>query len=129
MRTNFTTHNAGVHYACYRLSCLNWRIAPIREGRQEFHRIWREDEQFVIKIHSLSKVAPVPFRQGLDMLDCIDYLVICNNLQGEPNIIAIKPQTVRDVIHKDTKNEGVYWLQHPDYNKYGLDFKIEFGEK
>ena len=128
--SNITTRNAGVHYTCYKLSCLSWKIVPeFLADKQQLHRIQRRDEEFVVKIRSLTKVVPVPFPQGLDILDHIDYLVICNNLQGQPNIIVMEPQTVREVIHKDTKNKIGYWLQHADYNRCGLNFEREFGER
>ena len=127
--SNFTTHNAGVHYACYRLSCLCWKITPIRQDRHQIHRIQRRNKEFDVQIRSLTKVAPVPFPQGLDILDYVDYLIICNNLQGQPNLIVMKPQAAREVIHKDTKNETAYWLQPEHYNRHKLNFELEFGEE
>ena len=128
--SNIITHNTGVYYTCYRLSCLNWKItSEFLTDKQQLHRIQRDGEDFVVKIRSFTNVVPVPFTQDLDILDHLDYLVICNNLQGQPNLIVMEPQTVRKVIHKDTKKEWTYWLQPVDYNRRGLDFEREFGEK
>lgn len=112
---------------CYRLSLLDWKIVPVTRGMQKLHMIQRGDKQFVVKVRSLTKVAPVPFPQGLDVLDDMDYLVICNNLQEKPNLIVMKPQTIRDVIHKDTINETAYWLQDRDYTEHGMGIKQVFG--
>ena len=127
--SNTITHDAGVYYTCYKLSCLNWKIVPeFLTDRQQLHKIQRHDEEFVVKIRSFTNVVPVPFTQDLDILDYLDYLVICNNLQRQPNLIVMEPQIVRKVIHKDTKKDGTYWLQPVDYNRWGLDFEREFGE-
>ena len=126
--SNRDTRSAGVRHVCDVLSRLNWKTESVMEGRNELHVARRCGRKLVLKIRALTGVAPVPFPQGLDILDRIDYLVICNNLQGWPNLIAMKPQTVREVIHKDTKNDAAYWLQHQHYNKHGLDFEREFGD-
>ena len=117
-----------MRHVCDVLSRLNWKVDSVTEGRNELHVASRRCRRLILKIRALTRIAPVPFPQGLSILDRIDYLVICNNLQGRPNLIAMKPQTVRNVIHKDTKNDTAYWLQHPAYNKHGLDFEREFGE-
>ena len=96
------------------------------EGRNELHVARRNGRKLILKIRALTGVAPVPFPQGLAILDRIDYLIICNNLHGLPNLIVMTPQTVRDVIYKDTKNDTAYWLQDRDYNRHGLDFEQEF---
>ena len=127
MGSNLGTHLAGVYYTCYKLSLLNWKITPHTQGNGEMHVVERDGVTHTIKIRSLSKEAPVPFPQGLDILDVIDYLVICNNLQGQPNLIVLEPETVRRSIHKDTVNEPAYWLQPPAYNEHGMTLEKAFG--
>ena len=114
----------GVYYVYYKLSYLGWKIVPVE---QELHQIQKATKKFLIKIHSLTKIVPVPFSQGLTVLDTIDFLVICNNLQGQPNLIVMEPETVKKVIHIDTKKKGKYWLQDRVYQKYDLKFDQVFG--
>ena len=127
LSSNWETRRAGVHYVCDALLRLGWKTESAMEGRNELHVARRDDEKRILKIRVLTKVAPVPFPQGLNVLDRIDYLVICNNLRGRHNLVVMKPQTVRDVIHKDTKNDATYWLQNQDYDRHGLDFERVFG--
>lgn len=128
MSSNMDTRVAGVRHVCDMLSQLNWKTESVMDGRNELHIIMKSGRKLTLKIRILTGIAPVPFPQGLDILDSIDYLIICNNLRERPNLIAMKPQTVRRVIHKDTKNDAVYWLQLQDYNEHGLDFEGEFGD-
>ena len=128
MGSNRDTRSAGVRHVCDVLSRLNWNTESAMEGRNELHVIRKSGRKLILKIRTLTEVTPVPFPQGLDILNRVDYLVICNNLQGQPNLIAMKPQTIREVIHKDTKDDVAYWLQPQHYNKHGLDFEREFGD-
>ena len=127
MGSNSATRSAGVRHARDKLSLLNWKITPRMQGRAELHVMERDGITHTVQIRTLSKEAPVPFPQGLDILDAIDYLVICNNLQGRPNLIVLEPETVRRSIHKDTINEHAYWLQPPAYNKHGMTLEKAFG--
>ena len=80
----------------------------------------------ILKVRSLSKVAPVPFPQGLDVLDQIDYLVVCNNIKKQPQLIILNPNKVRKIIHKDSVNEDAYWLQPDAYTSHGMAFEKVF---
>ena len=108
------------------LSKRDWEITVVMNGRKELHRIDRDGMQYTLQIRSLSKEAPVPFPQGLDTLNDIDYLVICNNLQEQPNLVILEPETVKRIIHKDKLNDNAYWLQNADYNRYGMTFDQVF---
>ena len=116
-----------MRYTCDKLSLLNWKITLRMQGRVDLHVMERGGVAHTIKIRTLSKEAPVPFPQGLDILDAIDYLVICNNLQGRPNLMVLEPETVRRSIHKDTLNEHTYWLQPRAYNEHGMTLDKAFG--
>ncbi len=109
------------------LSDKGWKYEVEKRGMAELCRIRKNDTEHVIKIRTLSKEDPVPFSDGLDELDGVDYLVVCNNLQGQPNIVVLKPETVREIIHKDTVNEKAYWLEKDDYNRDGMSFEQIFG--
>ncbi len=109
------------------LSDKDWKYEVEKRGRVELCRIRRNDTEHVLKIWTQSKEDPVPFPTGLDALDGVDYLVVCNNLQGQPNIVVLKPETVREIIHKDSVNEKAYWLEKDDYNRDGMSFEQIFG--
>ena len=127
MKSNIITRNTGTYYTCFRLSKKDWNITIVANGRRELHRIDRDDIQYTLKIRSLSKESPVPFQQGLDILDDIDYLVICNNLQEQqPKLVILEPETVKRIIHKDKLNDNAYWLQNADYNRCGMTFDQVF---
>ena len=125
--TNQDTRDAGVEHVFSVLSGYGWRYEVVKHGRAELHLVKRNDASNVIQIRTLSKEAPVPFPQGLDILDHIDYLVICNNLQGQPNLLVLEPKVIRDIIHKDPKNELEYWLETKDYCEHGKSFEEIFG--
>ena len=118
------TRDKGIRYTRLRLSQRNWKVAVRFIGRRAVHDVERDGTQYTLQIRTLSKEAPVPFPQGLDVLDDVDYLVICNNLQGHPNLIVMEPKIVKDVIHKDPY--GGYWLQPKSYSKYGRAFDQVF---
>ncbi len=109
------------------LSEKGWKHEVKKQGKAELYHVKRNGTEHVIKIWTQSKEDPVPFTTGLDALDDVDYLVICNNLQGQPNIVVLKPETVREIIHKDTVNEKAYWLETADYNRDGMSFEQIFG--
>ena len=127
MGSNRFTRDAGVERVREELSRLGWDMAPFCKGRKQLHKIQRSGRVLVVGIRTLSKVAPVPFPNGLDALDCIDYLIICNNLRGQPNLIAMRPQAAKEHIHKDSKEEKAYWLQPKQYGEYGSSLEEEFG--
>ena len=122
LRSNTITRNTGIYYTCFRLSQKDWNIIVVANGRRELHRVDRDGIQHTLKIRSLSKEVPAQFPQGLDILDDIDYLVICNNLQGQPKMVILEPETVKRIIHKDWLNDNAYWLQNADYNRCGMTF-------
>lgn len=119
--------DAGVKYVISMLASKGWKCEIEKKGRAEMHKVERGDKKFRIKIRILSKETPVPFSQGLDVLKHIDYLVICNNLQEQPRITVLDPETVRKIIHKDTLNDDAYWLQNRHYDTHGLTFEQVFG--
>ena len=121
-----STRDKGIRYTCLRLSQRNWKIAVRTIGRLKLYDIGRDGTQYTLQIRTLAKEAPVPFPVGLDVLDNIDYLIICNNLQGHPNLIVMEPKIVKDSIYKDKLNDGAYWLQPRTYNKYGTVFDQVF---
>ena len=125
--SNQDTRNLGLKHVYSVLSQKNWKYKVIKQGRTELHRIARNDTYYTIQIRILSKEDPVPFPQGLNILDSIDYLVICYNLAEQPKIIVLEPITIREIIHKDSKNEDTYWLQPKHYNKHGVSFEQIFG--
>ena len=127
MSDNQTTRDAGLRHVFSILSGKGWNYTVIKQGRAELHRIEKNGIKHVIKIRTLSKEDPIPFPKGLGIFDSIDYLVICNNLNEQPNLIILKPQTVREIIHKDSKNELAYWLETNDYQKHGMTFEQAFG--
>ena len=122
-----TTRDAGLAHVFSILLRKDWKYNLVKQGRVELYRVKRKDTEKIIQIRTLSKKAPVPFPQGLDILDSIDYLIICNNLQEQPNLIVLEPKTIRRIIHKDSFNESAYWLQTADYDKHGVAFEQIFG--
>ncbi len=124
---NQDTRDKGLAHVFSMLSEKGWKYEVEKRGRAELCRIRKNDAEHVIKIRTLSKEDPVPFPDGLDQLDGVDYLVVCNNLQGQPNMVVLKPETVREIIHKDPVNEKAYWLEKDDYNRDGMSFEQIFG--
>ena len=126
MSNNQNTRDKGLEYVFSILSSKGWKQCIIKQGRTELFRIDKNNKSHIIQIRTLSKENAVPFPDGLDILDRIDYLVICNNLKELPKIIVLKSKTIREIIHKDPVNETAYWLEIRDYNKYGMTFEQIF---
>ncbi len=88
----------GLAYVFSMLSRKGWKYEVVKQGRAELHRIKGNNIERVIKIRTLSKEAPVPFPQGLDVLDQIHYLVICHSLKSQPKLVVLEPKTVKNYL-------------------------------
>lgn len=131
MGSRFDVYAEGVRRVCDRLSDYNWNIEVVREGRrQKFYRISNGRAHYTLMIRALSGTDSVAFVTGLDVLDRIDYLVICSNLkEDEPNLVVLYPPIVRDITRVYRSDERIHWLQPRAYNEHNLGFERVFGHR
>ncbi len=111
--------NAGLFYACYRLSLLGWNAMPTsRNARGVDIVAFSMDgrKMLTIQIKSLSKRSPVPLGTDLNKL-AGDFWIIVNNLDsGDPESYILLPHEVRALAHKGERGSKVsYWLQPKRY--------------
>lgn len=127
MGNNLETRRKGVSFVTSWLAEKGWEVGTKRVGRAELHTASKGSKSYVLSIRALKNQAPVPYRQGLAILDHVDYVVICYNLEQGPRTKVVEPDTTRGTIHKDTTDEKAYWLQYPAYNRHGMSFDHVFG--
>ena len=112
--------NAGLYYACYRLSKLGWNAMPTSRNARGVDVIAynRDCSRMVsIQVKSLSKRNPVPLGTSLDRM-MGDWWVIINNLQGEPSAYVLLPGEVKGLAHRGEKDGKVsFWLWAAAYGK------------
>ena len=112
--------NAGLYYACYRLSLLGWNAMPTSRNARGVDVIaYSHDcsQMVSIQVKSLSKRNPVPLGASLDKI-MGDYWVIINNLQGDPGAYVLLPEEIKTLAHRGEKDGKVsFWLQPTDYDR------------
>lgn len=115
--------NAGLYYACYRLSLLGWNAMPTSRNARGVDVIaYNHDctKMISIQVKSLSKRNPVPLGTSLDRI-MGDYWIIINNLQRNPAAYVLLPEEVKTLAHRGEKDGRVsYWLQPAAYDKDGF---------
>lgn len=112
--------NAGLYYACYRLSLLGWNAMPTSRNARGVDVIAYNfdcSQMISIQVKSLSKRNPVPLGTSLDRI-MGDYWVIINNLQGDPTAYVLLPDEIKKLAHRGEKDGNVsFWLQPTAYDK------------
>lgn len=112
--------NAGLYYACYRLSLFGWNAMPTSRNARGVDVIaynYDCSQIISIQVKSLSKRNPVPLGTSLDRI-MGDYWVIINNLQGNPAAYVLLPDEVKKLAHRGEKDGNVsFWLQPASYDK------------
>jgi hypothetical protein len=109
--------NAGVFYACHRLSKMGWNATPTTRNAKgpnvvidsvDGARTWR------LKVRSLSKRAPVPL--GKDPNIDADWVVVCNGLRTDnPGCYVMTPEEVSNLANRDKHGEN-HWLEIAQYD-------------
>jgi hypothetical protein len=112
--------NAGLYYACYRLSLLGWNAMPTSRNARGVDVIaYNYDctQMISIQVKSLSKRNPVPLGNCLDRV-MGDYWIVVNNLQKDPASFILLPSEIRTLAHRGEKDGKVsFWLQPTAYDK------------
>jgi len=125
--SNQLVGNVGLFYVCYELSKRGWNCLPTTRNAKGVDIVIyssKGDKKYTIQVKSLSKQNPVPFGSKLEIM--ADFVIICTEIFTEkPNLYILKPQEVKERIHKGEKNNKIsYWLQPKSY----LDCKDRWGK-
>jgi hypothetical protein len=109
--------NAGVFYACHRLSRAGWNALPrMRHSKGPNVVITSQDEErrWTLKVRSLSKRDPVPL--GKDPhIDAV-WVVVCIRVRTDnPICYVMSPDEVSKLANRD-KRGPYYWLEPPQYD-------------
>ena len=109
--------NAGVFYACHRLSRAGWDALPrMRHSKGPNVVITSQDEErrWTLKVRSLSKRDPVPL--GKDPHIDADWVVVCIRVRTDnPICYVMSPDEVSKLANRD-KRGPYYWLEPPQYD-------------
>jgi hypothetical protein len=109
--------NAGVFYACHRLSRAGWDALPrMRHSKGPNVVITSQDEErrWTLKVRSLSKRDPVPL--GKDPHIDADWVVVCIRVRTDnPICYVMSPDEVSKFANRD-KRGPYYWLEPPQYD-------------
>jgi len=121
MSNNQIVGNVGLYYVCYRLSRLGWNTLPTSRNAKGVDIIaYNQDAslKITIQVKSLSRRAPVPLGEKLDLLFA-DFIVICRNaLKDSPECYVLKPDEVKRLAHRGEKDGKIsYWLQPREYEQ------------
>jgi len=112
--------NAGLYYACYKLSILGWNAMPTsRNARGVDVFAYNSDctKMVSIQVKSLSKRNPVPLGDNLGRV-MGNFWVIVNKIKENPNAYIMKPEEVKKLAHRGEKDGRVsFWLQPNVYDK------------
>ncbi|RMG66285.1 MAG: hypothetical protein D6715_07360 [Calditrichaeota bacterium] len=110
--------NAGLYFACYRLSLLGWNAMPTSRNARGIDVIAysRNGKRFLaIQVKSLSKRAPVPLGASLQKI-MGDFWIIINQVVSTPTTFILLPEEVRKLAHRSEKEGRVsFWLQPAAY--------------
>jgi hypothetical protein len=101
--------NAGLHFACYRLSQLGWNaMSTARNARGiDLVAYSRDGTRFLgLQVKSLSKRAPVPLGTSLGGL-MGDFWIIVNRITTEPTAFILRPREVKRLAHRGEKDGRV----------------------
>jgi len=122
--SNQLVSKAGLFYVCYELSKRGWNCSPTTRNAKIVISNSKGDKKYTIQVKSLSKQNPVPFGSKLEIM--ADFVIVCTEVFSEkPNLYILKPQEVKERIHKGEKNNKIsYWLQPKSY----LDCKDRWGK-
>ncbi len=109
--------NAGVFYACHRLSQMGWNATPTTRNAkgpnvvidsEDAERTWR------LKVRSLSKRNPVPL--GKDPNIDADWVVVCIGVRTDSlRCFVMTPEEVSKLANHDKHGDN-YWLEPPQYD-------------
>lgn len=117
-RHSHVTGNAGLYYACYRLSRLGWNAIPTSRNARGIDILLYDahcKKKLGIQVKALSKRSPVPLGKSISGL-MGDFWLIINNISVEPVVYVMLPSEVRRRAHRGVKNGKVsYWLQPRSY--------------
>jgi hypothetical protein len=112
--------NAGLYFACFRLSLLGWNVMPTARNARGIDIVAydRGGSHFLgVQVKALSKRAPVPLGTTLDKL-MGDFWVIVNKIAAKPEVFILSPDEVRRFAHRGEKDGRVsFWLQPGSYDK------------
>lgn len=111
--------NAGLYYACYKLSCLGWNVMPTARNARGIDVIaYNADcsKLVGIQVKSLSKRNPVPLGPSIDNI-MGNFWIIVIDVSSEPKSFIMTPAEVRKLAHKGIKDDKIsYWLQPKSYD-------------
>ena len=104
--------NAGVFYACHRLSQMGWDARPrMRYAKGPNVVIESEDSEHTwrLKVRSLSKRDPVPL--GKDPHIDADWVVVCTGVRtNSPRCYVLTPDEVSEQATRDKRGPN-HWLE------------------
>lgn len=113
--------NAGLFYACYKLSMLGWNVMPTSRNARGIDVVCFSMDGtrlLSVQVKSLSKKNPVPI--GVDLKNIMaDYWIIVNELDsGNPQSYIMLPNEIKALAHRGEKEGRVsYWLQPKQYTE------------
>jgi hypothetical protein len=112
--------NAGLYYACYRLSLLGWNALPTSRNARGIDVIaYNADcsRTISVQVKALSKRPPVPLGKSLDRI-MGDFWIIVNNIISSPSAYVMVPAEIRELAHRGEKDGQVsFWLQPNAYDR------------
>lgn len=114
------TGNAGLYYACYRLSLLGWNVMPTaRNARGVDILAYSQDATrfLAIQVKALSRRNPVPI--GSSMGKVMGHFWLIVRLDPKvPSVFILKPEEVRELAQRHEKaGHPSFWLAPPAYEQ------------
>lgn len=110
--------NAGLYFACYRLSLLGWNVMPTARNARGIDIVAysRDGKRYIgIQVKSLIKRAPVPIGTSVEN-PMGDFWLIVDKLSWEPMVFILTPRDVKRLAHRGERGGKVsFWLEPNSY--------------
>jgi hypothetical protein len=118
-RSAQVTGNAGLYYACFRLSLMGWNAMPTARNARGIDVLAYSSDgtrKVGLQVKSLSKRNPVPLGTSIDRL-MGDFWLVVTNVGAQPESYVLLPEEVRRLAHRGEKDGRVsFWLQPRSYD-------------
>lgn len=114
-----TVGNAGLYYACYRLSCFGWNVMPTSRNARGIDIVAYNSSgarYLGLQIKTLSRRSAVPLGGSLDKVRG-DYWIIVNRVISSPTAFILKPTEIRRLaIRRSKEGRESFWLSAGAYD-------------
>lgn len=112
--------NAGLYYACYRLSLRGWNAMPTSRNARGVDVVayGRQGTGFYsLQVKTLSRRSSVLLGKSVDQLMGDFWIVINNVATAKPNAFVLFPEEVQRLASRGGQDGRTHWLRVTSYDR------------